>query len=578
MGLKLTVPIFALFFTVHLFAQGPVWDWTTNCGSSAGDKSLDVQVDSAGYVYSCGYFNGNAQFGAINFGLNWWTGRKHPFLAKQDPSGNYLWAKYGVGGADTRALGLCVDMDDNIIVTGTYWYSCSFDSNSVSGIADHIFVVKFDPAGNVLWVITGGGNGDDHGYDVVADENGDIYITGYLSTHYGPPTCTATFGSLPQFSYSDSIAFLGKISTAGQWQWVRTFYGTDVSRDNDLTLDENGNVYVCGGYYGVNRVFGSAVLSSVGGRDIFVVKYDSLGNYQWVRSVGSSYDDRANGIATGADSKLYVTGEFRGELVFGDDTLNNNGGPGGKDIFVAKLDTAGNWLWASKAGSDKGGESGRAITTTAAHNIFITGQTKGNVIFGDSTISFTTNPSDSIQIFVAAIDTAGRWRWAQECGGPNEDRGYGIDADNSCKLYYCGYFSGPTATFGPTLVTSYGTKDGFTARLNVTCFDYVSDTLSGIRDPGLSQCAPFVNNLLAPNGSTNVSTIRIVNRDCLTEASWKIYNILGVAVFESDDLNSEWNGKDQSGNSAPSGSYFYEIRGIDHSVPQSFTGQILLIR
>lgn len=564
----------AFCFTLScLSAQNPspVWNWETNCGSSSSDKALDVALSSDGYVYSSGFFNDNGQFGNIYLNNNSYS--KDAFLAKQDPNGNYLWARYCNSGLDDRALGVCVDKDDNIIITGTYWSNMTVGPYQLNGNADHVFVVKYDPQGNLLWAICGGGTGDDHGFDLVSDQYGYLFITGFLSTHYGPPTCTATFGNLPQFTYTDSIAFVGCISPSGVWQWVRTFDGADVQRDNDITLDGQGGVYVAGGFYGTSNTFGTQTVTSAGGRDIFVVKYDLNGNFQWVKTAGGPRDDRANGIAAGIDGRMYVTGEFRAELDFDGDTLNNNGGPGGKDIFVAKIDQQGNWLWASKAGSDAGGETGRAITCTNQHCIFVTGQCKGaNVAFGDS-ISLNTG-NDSVQIFVAGIDTAGIWRWAVQAGGDLEDRGYGIDADNNCRLYFCGYYSQTYAQFGPITDTTYGSKDGFVARLDVTCFNYTSDTLVNVPEPVANRCSPFVDQLLTPESSDH-ATVSIRNGDCMETGEWKIFNVLGEQVFATTNLQHSWNGTDANGNYLPTGTYYYQLSSGN---TVASTGRILLVR
>lgn len=568
--------LFTLCCFVFVFsarAQGPIWEWETNCGNTGADKSVDVAIASDGSVYNCGYFNDGGNFGNIFVPG---SATKDAYVAKQDAEGNFIWVRSLDSGADDRALGLCVDKDDNIIATGTYWITTTIDTFQLQGSSDHCFVVKYDPQGNVIWAITGGGEGDDHGYDVVTDANGTIYITGFLTNHWAPPVCTATFGSLPQFTYSDSIAFVASISSAGVWQWVRTFDGCDAQRDNDIAVDNQGGVYVTGGFYGQYKEFGPVVLSSENNsRDIFVIKYDTSGNFQWVKQVGGERDDRANGITVGADSMIYITGEFRDEVEFGDDDLNNNGGPGGKDIFVAKIDPDGNWKWATKAGSDDGSEGGRAITATADHCIFVTGQANGyHVWFGDS-IFFDASTS-GIQIFTAAIDTAGKWRWAQQAGGAGEDRGYGIEADEECRLYICGFYSAPVSDFGFFTDSAYGGKDGFTARLDVTCFDYVSDTVSGIKPLVAQQCAPYVDQLLVPDAGLANESVRIHNADCMQQGEWIIYNLWAQEVFVTTDLHAAWSATDANGNQLPAGTYFYELHSTDGSGITA-TGRILVV-
>lgn len=567
--------IAALFACCNLSAQAPVWNWAVNCGNTSSDKALDVQVADDGYVYSCGYFNDNGIFGPIQLTPN--AVSKEAFLTKLDSSGNFIWARSGGGYFDDRALGLTIDPQGNIIITGTFWSNISFGSYTLGGSADHVFVVKYDPAGNIIWATAGGGQGDDHGYDMVTDSAGNIFITGYLSTHYGPPVCNSMFGSLPPFSYTDSIAFVARMSSAGQWVWVKTFDGTDVQRDNDIAIDSAGNVYVCGGFYGTNRQFGSASINSVAGsRDIYVVKYDANGNFIWVKSTGDSLDDRANGIIVGADQKLYITGEFRDHVPFGPDTLNNNGGPNGKDIFVAKMDLDGNWIWAKKAGSNSGSESGRAIVENNKHNIFITGQCKGNVNFGNDT-SFSTG-TDSVQIFVAGIDTTGDWKWAVQCGGAIEDRGYGITTDSACRIYFCGYFDWAPASFGPNTVTSYGAKDGFIARLSETCFDYEEDSIIIVPPPPPSpspgDCPLAISNIYSPNGDGINDVLTIQNDTCIEYGSWYIYNRWGNLVYYTTELQAGWPATDNSGKPVSEGVYYYILdvvkTGPEHEILKGF--------
>jgi len=67
----------------------------------------------------------------------------------------------------------------------------------------------------------------------------------------------------------------------------------------------------------------------------------------WAKQAGGTIDDYGNSIAVDANGNIYVTGRFYGSSTFGTTNLTSSGG---SDIFVAKLDINGNWLWAKKAG------------------------------------------------------------------------------------------------------------------------------------------------------------------------------------------------------------------------------------
>ncbi|MFN5416921.1 MAG: hypothetical protein ACK5B9_07680, partial [Flavobacteriia bacterium] len=387
MFLRKLLFLICLGLNFHFFAQN--WDWAIHAGGTTSDKGNAIVTDANGFSYVTGYFNEAADFGAFNMPLID-EHSKEVFIAKIDPLGNYVWVQRGSNHYDDRGLGICLDPMGNVYVTGTCWGGIIFGSlneyNSTSW-TDQIFLLKLDNDGNFVWLRNAGNDtGDDHGYDLVSDPAGNIYVTGFVSDYCfgnnGPSV--AQFGSVTlPLAYGDSLGFVAKISNDGVWQWAQSFGGVDGERDNRIAIDQANNVYVAGGYYG-SKNFGSSLANSEGGVDIFVTKYDSNGNFQYVRTTGSAYDDRANDITVDMNNDIYITGEFRDKVPFATDTINNNGGPNGRDIFVSKMDVNGNWKWATKAGSNFGDERGSGIITNNKHNIFVTGQFKGDANFGSS--------------------------------------------------------------------------------------------------------------------------------------------------------------------------------------------------
>ena len=131
-----------------------------------------------------------------------------------------------------------------------------------------------------------------------------------------------------------------------------------------------------------------------------------MGNQLWLKTAGGLLDDRGNSVAIDIEQNAYITGEFRDVVVFGTDTVNNNGSPNGRDIFVAKLTPEGAWVWAKKAGSNNGSDRGNRIAANKQDLLFVTGQFRGDASFGAA--DTLINVGDSVQIYVAAIDTAGK--------------------------------------------------------------------------------------------------------------------------------------------------------------------------
>lgn len=485
---KLLSVFFFLVFTTT-FSQS--WQWAQRAGGTGSDKATDLDIDANGNTYIGGYYNVGqpasfqATFGAITPSLNASSWGKEGFLAKIDKAGNWQWVTSALGGYDDRILGVCVDkINSSVYTTGTFWDwggfnslafgTCSINTTASSG-NDQIFIGKTNLNGNCQWLLSAGcEDGDDHGYDAITDPQGNVYVTGFVSNLYSLSPASAVFGTFSvTLNYDDSLLFLAKISPTGVFQWVRSFGNCDGERDNRLAIDNANNVYVAGGFHGTQS-FGTTTLSSTNnGIDIFVTKYDQFGNHIWAKRAGGILDDRANGITVDPTTqKIYVTGEFRDYAYFDLDTINNNGGPNGRDIFVAKMNTSGNWLWAKKAGSKSGDERGNSICSNNKGNIFVTGQFVDTAKFGPI-VTLISNPTTTVDAFVAAIDSLGKWQWALKGGGVNEDRGNSIACDDSCYLYTAGYYQGPV-TFGANNLAAYGSKDIYAARISNACFSYIT--------------------------------------------------------------------------------------------------------
>jgi len=549
-----------LFSLMPFISLGQSWYWTATAGGPESDKGLDIDIDRYGNQYVCGFYNHSSSavdisFGAINppssFG-------KEGFISKIDSSGNWIWVREAIGGWDERILGLCVDnVNDVIYATGTCWnytyfYTCP--SPGFSYGSDNIFIGKFDLSGNCLWLLLAGASGDDHGFDMITDKLGNVYLTGYISDKYGMGGQTGLFGTLvsPVIPTGDSLAFVTKISPSGTFQWVSTFEATDGERDNRIAIDSMANVYVTGGFHGTST-FGPYTITSNGARDIFVLKMDSSGTIQWVSTAGSTLSDRANSVTVDKFQDIYITGEFRDKLAFGTDSLNNNGGPSGRDVFVAKIDKNGTWKWGKKAGSKSGSEKGNRITSSKQGLLFVTGQIKDSTKFGSAA---TLPATDSIQIFVAAIDTSGKWQWAIQAGSPVEDRGTGIVVDDSCNIYVCGYYE-ETALFDSMSMRALGRKDIFVAKIPVGC-TYVPVITIPPPDPEpLSpECYTIVANVFTPNGD-DFNDVYSIEGNCFERLSFSIYNRWGVNIKNIEGAAIEWDGKMTNGAEAADGVYYY---------------------
>ena len=237
--------------------------------------------------------------------------------------------------------------------------------------------------------------------------------------------------------------FVVKYDSGGNKQWNQQLGSAsdDVAKDIHITFDDS--IYITG--YTEGGLDGN---TNLGGKDIFVVRYDSDGNKQWTQQFGTSSDDEADGITSPQGYWIYVTGSTNGSL--------DGSNAGGRDIFVAKLDNrlaGGSSLqWTKQIGTATD-DIAYAITSDSSGSsdgdsidIYVTGYTSGGL---DGNTS-----AGSGDIFVVKYDSAGVKQWTQQLGTSSGDSAQGIATDSSGNVYVTGFTSG--ALDGNPFMGGYG--------------------------------------------------------------------------------------------------------------------------
>jgi len=450
--MKKTFLLFILALcSIALFAQNEDWFWAKKAGGTSYDNGLSIAIDANENSYVTGYFSGSATFGTttLTSSSEYYS---DIFVAKLDNNSNWLWVKQAGGTNWDYGYGIAVDANGNSYVTGYFYNSATFGTTTLtsSGYAD-IFVAKLDSSGNWLWAKQAGGASFDYGYGIAVDDNGNSYITGVFEE-------IATFGTTTLTSSGYEDIFVAKLDSNGNWLWVKQAGGTgwdDYGRG--IAVDANGNSYVTG-YFWDSATFGTTTLTSSGNSDIYVAKLDCNGNWLWAKQAGGTGWDDGYSIAVDANGSSYVTGFFMESATFGTTTLTSSS-EYYSDIFVAKLDSSGNWLWVKQAGGTDY-DCGYGIAVDANGNSYITGCFNYIATFGTTTLT----SSGSTDIFIAKLDSSSNWLWAKQAGGASFDYGYGIAVDDNGKSYVTGYFE-DSATFGTTTLISSGYEDIFVAKL-----------------------------------------------------------------------------------------------------------------
>lgn len=328
-----------------------------------------------------------------------------------------------------------------------------------------IFISVNAQAPSWEWAKKIGSDGEEKGFCTKTDPSGNVYVAGYFDSQ------SVQLGGVYYSNFSllggTKDIFIAKYNTAGNVLWAKTIGHSEDDYATSITTDNFGNVYVTGNFSSSMLSFGGTTVfnSSVGSNDVFVVKYDSMGNLLWATEFGNSNWEFSNSITCDNSGNVYITGSYKGNLFSGMTNL------GLDDVFIIKYNTAGNLIWAKSAGGNLNDIS-FGITCDNSDNIYVTGRYNSSVFnFG----TFTLNNLGSGDAFIAKLDTMGNVLWLNALANVGSEAGQGIATDVSGNVYVTGFTSSPIITSGA--ITLIGTD---TSTVNNDYFIVKYDSLGNI--------------------------------------------------------------------------------------------------
>lgn len=272
-----------------------------------------------------------------------------------------------------------------------------------------------------------------------------------------------------------NLFFITCIVSAQNLDWAKSMGGSTDDRGKSIAVDAGGNVYTTGYFRGtVDFDPGPATsnLTSSGTMDIFISKLNAAGNLIWAKNIGGTSTAGASAIALDASANIYITGEFRDTVDFDPGVPNLNIASAGEaDVFIVKLDSAGNLDFAKTLGG-KSNDAGFSIAVDGTGNIFSTGIFQDTADFdpGVNIFDLITYAWDK-NIFVLKLDASGNFVWAKSFGEGDDDYGNSIALDAAGNIYTTGFFQA-TVDFDPDTssfsLTSSGNKDIFVLKLDAS--------------------------------------------------------------------------------------------------------------
>lgn len=443
--------LFLAFTTIASAAAPPRYDWAVGGGGAKHDKTRAVNADKNGNVLLAGEITGPAKFGTLELPG---AGQLDAFVAKHSPSGDLIWARSAGGSATDRAYAVASDPEGNVYAAGHFEsQNAEFSGTKVSNIGGYdLFIVKYDPKGNLLWVRTGGGEGYDYAHGLAVDPQGDVIVTGAVAGN-------ATFGDTILETGPGRRLFCAKYSPDGKVLWVKTTEGKADGSGHGVATDGRGNIYVGGLNSGIGS-FGRHELNTTKGQESLVAKLNRYGEVLWVSLQKGEPSCLVHEITCDLAGNIWAAGMFKGRAYFGSDIFESSGDKD-SDAFIAHYATDGTLRWA-RSGSGPATDYGLGIATDGRGNSFLCGAFTDRFTMGGETLT-SMGGSD---IYVAGFDPRGSLQWITRAGGKGGDNAYSMVFDGGDSLILGGAFSA-AGTFGAVEIQEAGGSDLYGAKMKV---------------------------------------------------------------------------------------------------------------
>jgi hypothetical protein len=396
---------------------------------------------------------------------------------------SWMWGEAGYGTLKSYnyASPVTTDPNGNAYVTGNYTATIIFGQDTLDDTFFNAFLVKYNPAGTVMWtkqiVDT---NGLSYGTSVATDESGNIYLTGFFAGNALIDTVSLTSNA------NVYTAYIAKYNSRGRVLWAKQSQSTSINSVGypySVATDKFGNAFITG-YFEDTISFGRCTLIC-NGMDAFIVKYDSNGNVLWAQQ--SQNNEFGAGYSVTADNagNSYLAGYFYDHMSFGTITLVDTIGE--YSGFLAKYSPSGNVLWAKQTlnGSANSVCVGNSVITDNADNAYITGNFEDTVQFGSEVLY---SPS-KYSLYLTKYDTGGNVLWVKQSSTDWE--GTALASDRLNHIYLAGF--------------SYSTLDSLSFD-NYTLYPNSLATnasfLVKFDTSGIATCGSIINNV-GGQGSEN---------------------------------------------------------------------------
>ncbi len=444
------------------------WQWGTSSvpGVNSGIDAYSSVIDDSGNVIVAGctgIYSGLGIADYIVYGADTVFNSAHiaqQIIVKTDSLGHIKWAR-GSQTSNTVDLGLTTDNNGNIYSYGIYTgnFSCTFGSITLSNplLYSMYYLVKYSPAGNVVWAKNVLGNTRLVNLGAIGiDSLDNIYITG----GFNRPSVTLGSVTLTNSSPAGDTfdVFLAKYDVLGNVITAVSFGGRRDDYPHVMDVSPTGNIYIAGYFQSDTMMVGSTLLTNIltgtyPFNENFFAKFNGSGLALWAKKMGHKIG--LNALTLDDSEHVYLTGSFDSTLIIASDTLIS---AGGIDMLLAKYDSSGNAVWARSAG-DALTNQGWSVSVDNCSNVWVAGATSASsaaLNFSGHSIPVVSGWDPS---FIAEYSGSGSFDTAYMLPGGGDDYLF-VMVDNKGSFFLTGDYANNPIYFGPdTLISPSGMSE-----------------------------------------------------------------------------------------------------------------------
>jgi hypothetical protein len=496
--------VLLLFGQVSLRAAQPApsFRWVQSLGGAASTQLDHLVVDEDGNRYAMGTFQGTFTSESHSLAS---PDRRSIFIVKTTSQGQTLWLRRvttdgDAGINDATVNDAVVDRNGALVLTGSFAGRVAFgDSVLNSRGSTDLFLVRYDAAGNVVWVRQAGGNAVDTGLGLRLDDANHIYVTGFIGdaplTPLKPLPSIATFGGglgggpLVPLATGIAAGFLAKYDPAGALVWAQALPGGEsmfvnfvggssppavagerAAQSLVVPFDEAKGLQTASAYtfiqgdpeaqhaflsYEVRPTAAVGTIGYAGQINVGSVRLETPASLWWLFGqlaiFGRSMVTGEITFARDTDEEYRVASDDAGNFYAFPITYSG-------DSHVAKLDPiSGQEVWSLPTR----GAQIRSVVPLPDGSLLIGGYGSGTLGLG----LFTITAQGESTAFIARVSATPTIDWVRNAGGPSAHASAeSVAVDAAGNRYVTGWFRGDALFSGSPQKSTLSSVDCFLAK------------------------------------------------------------------------------------------------------------------